>query len=281
MIYFYCRDGETHLQEDIIALAEGFRDLGVPFFANCNYWRETPCEESFLIRHDPAVSPDDCDAVVVSYTWPLCPHLDANGSFSVSRRPLPDRLFRPGRRYKTVYMDYHDGYRTVSWGPEFRHFDLILPAKLNRRAMHPKNVAPWALGITNRIIEATQKPTAFSERSNDLLINFGASHPYPHGVRELAAKKFEPAAAGIFTINRVKDDLSIEPTDAYDALMWRQTGRRHSRPYYNRLKQARAVACFCGELIPPAPFDPDLYLRGGRKARLRRLLFEAAAVLDP
>jgi hypothetical protein len=261
-------------------LAEGFRELGVPFFANCNYWRETPDEETFLIQNDPAVAPADCDVVVVSYTWPYCPFLDSNGSYRASRRPLPEGLFTRGRRYKTVFMDHHDGYRTISWDQEFRQFDHVLRAHLNGRAMHPSNMAPWALGITNRMIRATQEPLVFSKRLKEILINFGASHPYPHEVRELAAIRFEPAIGKVFRINRVQDDLSVEPGDAYNALMWRQTIRRYSQSYYDRLKSAQAVSCFCGKLIPPAPFNPECYMKGGKQAQMLRLLFTAFSVFD-
>jgi hypothetical protein len=280
MVYFYCRDGETHLQEDIIALAEGFRELGVPFFANCNYWRETPCEESFLIRHDPEIAPADCDVVVVSYTWPYCLLPDSNGSYHASWRSLPADLFAHSRRFKTAFMDHHDGYRTISWEPEFRQFDLILRAHLNARAMRPDNLAPWALGITNRMTCATQEPLPFSQRWKEVLINFGASHPYPHQVRELAATRFDPVIAKTFAINRVTDDLSVEPDDAYDALMWRQTGRRYSRAYYDRLKRAQAVSCFCGTLIPPAPYNPECYMKGDKKAQILRLFFTAISAFD-
>ena len=39
-VYFFCRDEEANLQEDVIALAEGFNALGIPHFANTNYWRD-------------------------------------------------------------------------------------------------------------------------------------------------------------------------------------------------------------------------------------------------
>ena len=40
-VYFYVRNDEGCLQEDVITLAEGLRELGIPFYANCNYWQET------------------------------------------------------------------------------------------------------------------------------------------------------------------------------------------------------------------------------------------------
>src|SRR4029077_14719446 len=122
---------------------------------------------------------------VVSYTWPLRIKM---GTFQTCRQPLPRELFGRGHEYRTVYMDNHDGYRTVSWEPEFRQFDLILRSKLNGRAWHPENMKPWALGLTNRVLDATMDGLPFSERRRVILSNYGASHPYLHGTRDLAAR---------------------------------------------------------------------------------------------
>src|ERR1041384_4867313 len=151
-IYFYCCNDDGNLQEDVITLAEGFRQLGVPYFANCDYWQQSSTPGDYLYRANAEVTPQDCDVVVVSYTWPYWIRMT---TFDLVRRPLPAGLFTKGRRYRTVYMDSHDGHRTVSWEPEFRKFDLILRCKLNGRAWHPENMRPWVLGFTNRIIQAT------------------------------------------------------------------------------------------------------------------------------
>jgi hypothetical protein len=279
VVYFYCRDEPTNLQEDVIAIAEGLNALGIRHYANTNYWLRSTEPGDYLLRHDPAVGPDDCDLVVVSYTWPSW--IDS-ATYRVDRRPLPEGLFKSGRRYRTVYMDSHDGYRTVSWEPEFRQFDLILRAKLNHRAWHPSNMRPWVLGLNERILRATDSALPFAERSKRMLINFGASHPYPHGTRELAARTFEPHLARIMEADRTKDDLNAEPTAAFDALMWRQTGHRFSRSYYERLKSTQAVACFCGDMIPAAPFEgADRYLAGGGRARIWRALYEVFDRIDP
>lgn len=278
-VYFYCRDEEGNLQEDIITLAEGLRELGIPYWGSSDYWRDSADSPSCLIRHDPEVGPADCDVVVVSYTWPYWIRM---GTFDLVRRPLPEGLFARTRRYKTVYMDSHDGHRTVSWEPEYRSFDLILRSKLNRRAWHPENLRPWVIGLNNRILRATVGAVPFRMRRRALLVNFGASHPYPHGVRELARDRFEPKIAELFEIDRTQDDLSREPSEPEDALAWRQTGGRFARAYYERLKCSQAVSAFCGELIPPMPFHaPECYLVGGKRAKLRRLLFEALARIDP
>jgi hypothetical protein len=179
-------------------------------------------------------------------------------------------------------MDSHDGHRTVSWEPQFRQFDLILRSKLNRRAWHPENMRPWVLGFTNRILKEVSGAPPYAGRRHSLLWNFGASHPYPHGAREQAGARFLPAAARLFDIDTAKDDLSVEPADPYEALMWRQTAHRFSRKYYVRLMQAQAGACFCGELIPPMPYRrPDNYLVGGYRAKIRRAVYEFLGRFDP
>jgi hypothetical protein len=202
-------------------------------------------------------------------------------TFDLFKQQLPKELFRRGRKYIAIFMDNHDGYRTVSWEPEYRQFDLILRSKLNCRAWHPENIRPWAYGLTNRVIQATAGAPPFASRRRAILVNFGASHPYRYGARELSRARFEPKIKEQMSIDRTVDDLSSEPSNAYEALMWRQTGGRFSRQYYERLKQSQAVACFCGDIIPPMPFRPERYLVGGNRAKLRRAFYQMLSLIDP
>jgi hypothetical protein len=278
-VYFYCRNEPGNLQEDVITLAEGLQELDIPFSGNCNYWLQSAEPGDYLIKHDPDVRPDDCDIVVVSYTWP---HWVESGTFRFFPQPLPQGLFKKGRRYVTVYMDNHDGHRTVSWVSEFRQFDLILRSKLNKRAWHPENMKPWVLGFTRRVLKAVERQLPFEERRRVALVNFGASHPYPHGTRDEAVRRFLPGLSELLPLDSTKDDLSIPPADPYARLMWEQTGMRYSPSYYERLGSSQSVACFCGDLMPPMPWrNPEQYLVGGNKAKLKRIFFEALAKLDP
>lgn len=278
-VYFYCSGEALNLQEDVVTLAEGFQELGVPFHGNCDYWRQSTEPDDYLIKHDPQVGPEDCDLVIVSYAYT---YFMRPVTFDLVRRPVPEAVRNKNRRYVTVYCDNHDGHQTVSWEPEYRDFDLILRSKLNRRAWHPENMKPWVLGFTNRILRATAGAAPFAERERKVLVNFGASHPYEHGTRTLAARTFLPELEKVIPFDTRKDDLKTEPTDSYERLMWEQTGMRFSQSYYDRLKNSRAVACFCGEMIPPIPWkNPGQYLVGGNKAKLKRAFFEALAKFDP
>lgn len=275
-VYFYCRDNANAYQDDVVVLADGLRQLGAEVCGNCNYWKTSTEPDSWLVRHDPAIRPEDCDIIAVSYLWSRW----ISHTFEVSEQPLPEKLFSPGRRYRTVFLDLDDGYETCSWRPEYRAFDVIFRAKYNRRCFHPANQRPWALGLNTRMVECTRDALPWAQRRAELLVNFGASHPYIHGARAVAGPPFLAAARPHFAINDQRDDLKNPPADPYDRLMWEQTQHRHSRAYYERLKSAQAIVAFCGNLIPPAPFAPP-YLVGGGRAKLSRVLYDTLAHLDP
>jgi hypothetical protein len=278
-VYFYCCPEVDNLQDDIVILAEGLQALGIPYYASANYWRRSPAPDDYLFRHTPDVTPDDCDIVVLPYTWYNWVLL---GLPAPIRRPTPPGLFKPGRRYRTVYMDTNDGLRTISWEPEFRQFDAIFRTKLNRRMWHPENLRPWALALSNRMLHMTAGAPPFAARQRRLLVNFGASHRYPHTARVRSHETFDPLIGRLLELDGTRDDLSQEPADPYDRLMWEQTNRRHCRAYYERLKQSQAVSCFCGDLIPPMPWrDPNQMLLGGGKARLKMKFFKALGRIDP
>jgi hypothetical protein len=179
-----------------------------------------------------------------------------------------------------VYLDMDDGYETPGMRAEFRAFDVVLRAQYNVRCHQPANSRPWVLGYTQRTLDCTAGAPPWPERRRELLVNFGASHPYIHGARAQAGPPFLAAARPYFGINDRRDDLSVAPADPYDRLMWEQTQHRHSRDYYERLKAAQAVVAFCGDLIPPAPFHPP-YLVGGGRARLSLALYRALGRIDP
>jgi hypothetical protein len=278
-VYFYVSDEPFNRQEHVVALAEGLQELGVPYSGNCNYWRQSTNPDDYLVRHDPEVRPEDCDVVIVSGTWPF---FVRPGTFEAIQRPLPDGLFSKDKKYKTVFLDNQDGHRSVSWEPEYRQFDLVLRSHLNRRAWHPPNMKPWVLGFTRMTLNELKDAAPFAERKHAVLVNFGASHPYGHGTRAEAAKTFLPGLEKLMPFDTTKDDLKKPPADPYERLMWEQTGMRFAQSYYDRLKSSQAVACFCGEVIPPMPWmNPGQYLVGGNKAKLKRFLFEALARFDP
>ncbi|MDP8235844.1 MAG: hypothetical protein P9M08_05635, partial [Candidatus Erginobacter occultus] len=106
-VYFYLAPpgppDRALYQHGPVCLAEGLRELGVPYFSNRPYWRTGPGGDDYLFQPDPAVGPGDCTVVVIDRCW-----------FS-SGGKVPPGLFRRGRKHLTVCLDLSDGHVTPAW----------------------------------------------------------------------------------------------------------------------------------------------------------------------
>lgn len=277
-IYFFNSAVAELYQNDIIPIAEGLKELGHKFSARHDYWFEEPGDEKPLFQAAPEVIPEECDLVIGSFML-----------FGVSKsdqRPEQKKfvslLRKRSSKTKVVFIDDSDGYAVPSWGPEFRACDVILRTKYNTRAYAPKNVRPWAIGLTNRTLRMAATVPEPPERKRAIYVNYGASHPFEHTTRLKAKTLLHPALAPeLETYQPEFADLSSPPEDPYDRLMWEQTSKRHSRVYFERMKSCLVSSAFCGDEIPAAPWNPSGYCVGGGKARLRRRFFDAVQALDP
>jgi hypothetical protein len=265
-IYFYNSEEEGNYQRDIIPLAEGFEALGIPFYSHADYWNRDPYQANYLFRASPEVDPRDCDVIIVPGQW--VEWKQAEGG--TRSRDLPDWLFQSGRRWKTVTMDFTGGFQSPAWRTDHRQFDLILKANYNARCTYPENFRPWAIGFHNRAMAYLDETLPYEHRIRELLVSFIEPHP----VREDFLRLFAPELEEFGVIlNHTRDDLTIEPEDPYEALWWRQTGRKHAFRYYERLAGAPMCACFSGEMIPGKPEDPAPFADPSKKP-LRRLLWK-------
>jgi hypothetical protein len=238
-ISFFCTGQGTparaHFQSAAVALAQGLRVLGTPFFANVRYWRMSADEDDYLLNEMPSVHFTDCDVVVVDH------HLLRDGK-------LPEGLFAPGRKYVTVYLDRNDGIVTHSLSSEFRKFDLILKTHFNNRLSFPANIKPWAFGLCGHMMEAATPILKFADRRPSILWNFRVNHP----LRLLAKKRLSPLLAPVLATDERTDGLDQpEATEGYNYILYQQTGRRFYPRYYQRLHEAAACACFGGYFVHP------------------------------
>lgn len=264
-VFFYCAPlnasgttGYHHLQ---LCLAEGMQVLGIPFYANTNYWQLTPEQDATLFSYQPEVTPNDCDIVVISHDWLF------------NQPNLPPGLFDPDRQYITVYLDGADGPITRSFlEPEFNQFDLILRTHFNNRDSLFARAVPWAFGLSNRILDALQTPSAFQNRRRQLLANFRVSQTsfilnsqegnyaceIERPIRAVVQNQFFPLIQSVLAIDDTIEDYQNLPLDRYDLMQWAQTGRRHHPQYYQRLQTSAACACFGGCLIKAPATGEDL-----------------------
>jgi hypothetical protein len=250
--YFFLRPQgpaeESGYQHCMIALAEGLRELGVAYYSNISYWKES---KGNLFEETDDAKPEDCDVVVTSDEYP---------------GTIPGELFESGR--KTVFVDSSDGWRTRTETDAYRKFDLVLRTHLSSRYRYPKNVHPWAFGLTRRILEACSKPQPFHQREARMLVNFRVFHP----VRRAASELVLPRVASRFTLDAVRDDVPAEGSP--DRSLWAATGRRHYASFFLRLQRTMVCAAFGGYFAPGIFRGTEslperiLYNLGGR-ARLR------------
>lgn len=227
---------KSNYQHGLVCLAEGFKELGIEFFASTDYWLFSPEEDVHLLKYNCDVEADNCDIVI------LC------GEYLNYYKEFPKNLFHPKRRYITVYIDMADGIITDSWKPEFRQFDFILKAHYNSRCLYPKNMHPWAFGLTNRILEAVD-PLPFKKRDWQIIANFRVEH----FLRDFAKNKFLSCLSKHIPLDETIDSFEPELSNPYDYLHWSQSGRRHYPNYYERLSRTAVCAGFGGYIIPPFP----------------------------
>jgi hypothetical protein len=268
-VYFFIADHVKTYEDSLIYLAEGLDKLNIPFYANKNFWQKD-VDGKYLFNKDENVSYKDCDLVVISYTW--FEYID-HVSYKHFQQEFPHFLFSKNRKYKVIYLDPTDGYRTRSWDEEFRKFDVIFRAKYNKYTYNPDNVKPWILGFTSRILEATKNFKVSDERNRVVLQNFNFTHPYEHGIRRIAKENILPKInEKIKVVTNVNDEREV--LTGYNLLMWEQTGGKHSPKYYETLKSSFAIAAFCGELIPYYPKNPSDYMKGGNKAKILKIAYD-------
>lgn len=241
-IYFYTipegSPERAYFQDLIINLATGFKHLGIEYYASSNYWQISPNSNHTLLKTNPKITHHDCDIVVLERQY-----YEKNGC-------LPKDLFAPGRKYKTVYLDCNDGIRTLSWLPEFKHFDFIFKTHYSKHTKYPDNFYPWAFGLSERVLKELKDQVAWTEKQQALLVNF-RNQKFSHSLRGYIQKTFVPQIQEVMSINTASDNAADFPQDSYHYLRWSQTGRRHYPNYYRRLLASQACACFGGFFLGP------------------------------
>jgi hypothetical protein len=244
-VFFYCapyaRPDDAAYQHLVVALAEGLVSLGVSVYANTDYWRRP--DGSFLLRSDPDISAADCDAVVVSDVW-----FDSGNA-------MPPEIGRPSRSYATVYLDAQDGSHLHSYGAAWSGFDLVLRTHGIDDAANRANFAPWAFGLSERIIAATNvAPDA--PRRNAAVFNFRHQR-FPHSVRRAAERRIVPGLRKILEVDASLDGPDSSATEL-ERMWWEQTGRRHARAYFERLRSSLACGAFGGYFVAGFPRDTSI-----------------------
>ena len=217
---------------NMIAVAEGLQDLGHEVVANINYWKETSNGGWLFKRSRPTYR----EALFVT-------GLDAwlfNGRdvmpmmMEFKRRSIPVVLFDwIASRFYSVpreRIELVDRYYFYSW---------------NTRQSKCLLAQSWPIGLTERVIEATDIPE--TKRLRKVLW----THRVGHSLRAQVKRTFYDQHLSDFLVEW-NDGFKLEEGTAYDRLMAHQTGKRHNPMFYEKLSQHRFVDCCGGKLVSPS-----------------------------
>jgi hypothetical protein len=253
-IFFYCCEGVY--SPPSICLAEGLKELGIPFYSNINHWKIDPDTEEYLFCYDPSVAHQDCSIVILDFRW------------MINAISFPENFFHSERKYVTVCLDDMDGF--TIWNPQLENFDFRFRTHCNSKSIYPSNCLMWVFGLSNRILRETREINNFQNRKKKLLVNFRNDHmqliytksllkvrqgylwvdkgmmTVDNPLRQIVREQFLPLIQHILPQDDTAEDFDKSPSDSYHYLHWKQTGQRHYPSYYQRLKESLACACFGG-----------------------------------
>ena len=230
--------GNDHYYHEIIAVAEGFKELGVKIIGNCNYWFE-PETNAYLIQEDNDNT--DFDLAIYDYRYVT--------SFA-------HLLFRKGypnfdKTKKHILIDRNDWLKPIWWkNDDYKIFDLILAGNIYSDVLYANNVKPWAIGLTNRIIKAIDSNYSESnKRENATGYNFRVDHNMRgYLLKNLILDLKKYPATQKFT----QPNFDVLNEEHY----YKKSSKRHSSPYYKVLCDSKFFMAFGGYY----EFEPIRYL---------------------
>lgn len=234
-VYFILSDEEQLFAHFSICLAEGLSILGIPIYANRNYWLTEPKTNTHLFNHYPDIQPDDCALCIV----------DISAQEIEGAQIMIDSVISAEVTKVILNMSDFDIFL-----PDFEQFMFIFRSHMTSRMYYPYNFTPWAFGISNRIQAATANTHFFHTRNCEALVNFRPSSA--QSIRVLMDLAFVPWLEKIIPINRTIEhfDLDIATTelDTFHYINWLQLKGRHNPNYYERLKNSMICCSYGGNL---------------------------------
>jgi len=221
----YVNPAEANYQHALVALAEGCRELGLSFCGNIDYWFE-PERNDYLIRKDIHQTAAEIHVYDASYFM-----LHPEGIDQVDFQKI------------NVLTDLMDGFNTFCTDPRFSKFDLILKTHYSKNFKYPKNVRPWAFGLSQRILDQISRSLQVPIGKN-ILVNYRV----PHDIRARAVAELVPVLETNYKIVNQVNAFSVPPDGQEDKHYWEQSGRRHYPEFYASLNSSSFTFCFGGSV---------------------------------
>ncbi|HLG19343.1 MAG TPA: hypothetical protein VI895_05945 [Bdellovibrionota bacterium] len=242
-VYPYGKDRYYH---EIVALAEGFQELGHRVIGNVNYW-QIPEVSSYLIPED---DESDFDIAVYDYRYVTSfAHL-------LFRHGYPN--FRKDRPH--ILLDRNDWISPIWLDKPYERFELIASGNLYRNVKYRRNMRPWAMGLTSRIMRAIDRFYKEDEPQDPVI---GSNSRTDNNVRS----RLHAALSEQSKCYPLKPCLSSGhagwKADAKDPdyIYWKQTTERHDPDYFHALNRHLLFSAICGYFeYRPLLYQPYSFL---------------------
>jgi hypothetical protein len=257
-IYFYCfpptlngrgdyYSGYHYYQHGTVCIGEGLKALGIRFYSNVNFWLQS-IDEPFLFSHDPNVTADDCDIVVINDAWWQRRFQFDKDLFDA------EHLLRKDRPYLTVFLNLSDDAPNSNFlEPGLDRFDHCFKSHLTKSSLFLPNTHPFPFGLSVRILKELQNVPDFSQRNLGLLVNSRSSTYGDHSLRSYIQKYLLPKIEPIIPPNTTII-MDAKDRGAYHAFQWAQASGRHNPGYYELLLSTTTCSSFGGYFISPFPY---------------------------
>jgi hypothetical protein len=220
--------GNDHYFHEIIAVAEGFRDLGYVIFGNVDYWWQ-PELNCYLIQN--RNEDNDFDIAIYDYRYVT--------SFA-------HLLFRANypnfdRNKIHVLIDRNDWLQPIWWKNEnYSVFNFIFAGNLYNSLSYPKNVYPWAIGLTNRIINGIDSFYLQNENREEIV---GYNFRVDHNMRGFLLENLKKKLVKFPSKERFSSPEHLNETNHY---YYKSSCGRHNPEYYKMLCNTRFFMSFGG-----------------------------------
>lgn len=209
----YLEPTRANYQHGIIALAEGLRELGIPFVGNIDYWYDVNADGYLIQRSD-----DPFEIGIYAHGYVIA-HPDDLGTCRIK-----------------VLVDMADGFLGAIDKIVPAQFTIYLKAHFNRYFSYPRNVYPWAFGLTSRMMEAIDTSRSGMNMIDAALLSFRVDHP----LRGLFTEALRNTSLEIVPFSQ-RADLAYEYPH-----YWAQSGRRHDDQFFEAVNNHQYVLAYGG-----------------------------------
>lgn len=230
-VYFFVLPIEKMgYQHNAIGMAQGLRELGIPFYASADYWHEA--DGNLLLRHTPDFDPQEADIVILTEQYITY----GSGNF-------PKPFF--ASRGKKVFLHTGDGMvmQKQMRMAFYRKFDLILTF-LYQGIPYPEHFRPWTYGMTQHMIDLSRPELP---KEDKICLNYRNSHSVRQRAKEWLFDKLDQSR--LDTTREHFDWSTLEQSkDFHEFVVWQSAGR-HNAAYLERIGRSVATSAFGGDFF--------------------------------